>query len=55
MATIVSHAASEFADCAFNQATLHPDDPIKCRPSTQRTQVPEGEIQSDKRTQTLTR
>lgn len=30
------------ADCGFNQATLHPADPMKCHPSTQRTKAPEG-------------
>ena len=30
------------ADCDFNQAALHPADPIKCRTSTQRTQAPES-------------
>ena len=30
------------ADGDFNQATPHSADPIKCRTSTQRTQVPES-------------
>jgi hypothetical protein len=30
------------ADCDLNLATPHPADPIKCRTSTQRTQVPES-------------
>jgi hypothetical protein len=55
MATIVSHATESSVDCGFNAATLRPDNPIKCHSSTQRTQAPKGEIQSDQRRPTLTR
>lgn len=55
MAMILSHAAEHSVDCGFNAATLRPDNPIKCHSSTQRTQAPKGEIQSDRRRPTLTR
>lgn len=34
--------AARSADCDFNQASLHPADPIKCRVSTKRTQTPDS-------------
>jgi hypothetical protein len=55
MAMILSHAAEHSVDCGFNAATLRPDNPIKGHSSTQRTQAPKGEIQSDQRRPTLTR
>jgi hypothetical protein len=40
-APILQHAANASTDCDFNQAALHPADPIKCHASTQRTQAPD--------------